>query len=80
MTTVRVKLFATLVDYRPGLKAGQVATIDLPDGAAVADLIRALGVPEPQVKLVFVNGIIRGRDHALGEGDEVGIFPPVGGG
>jgi molybdopterin synthase sulfur carrier subunit len=80
MTTVHTKLFATLRDYRPGLKIGEAFPVDLPDGATVADLVRQLGVPEKEVKLIFVNGLMRELDHVLADGDELGIFPPVGGG
>jgi molybdopterin converting factor small subunit len=39
-----------------------------------------LGLPEDEVKLVFVNALFREPAHMLANSDEVGIFPPVGGG
>ena len=80
MTTVHVKLFATLRQYKPGLGIGEAFPVDLPDDATVGDLVRHLDLPKDQVKLVFVNGLFKGLDHLLADGDEVGIFPPVGGG
>ncbi len=80
MITVHVKLFATLRRYSPGLKMGQALPVELPDGATVDYLIRQLGLPAEEVKMVFVNGLVRQRDHPLADGDELGIFPPVGGG
>ncbi len=80
MITVQVKLFATLRRYRPGLKMGQALAVELPAGATVGQLIRELGLPGEEVRMVFVNGLVRERDHPLADGDEVGIFPPVGGG
>jgi molybdopterin converting factor small subunit len=80
MITVYAKLFATLRTYRPGLKLGEVFPVDLPEGATVGQLLRQLGVPEEEVKMVFVNGIVRDREQVLAAGDELGIFPPVGGG
>ena len=80
MITVHVKLFATLRRVRPNLALGQSFAVALPEGATVADLIGELGLPEEEVKLVFVNATYRERDHVLSDGDEVGIFPPVGGG
>ncbi len=80
MITVHVKLFATLRRYSPGLKMGQALPVELPDGATVDHLIRQLGLPAEEVKMVFVNGLVRQRDHPLADGDELGIFPPVGGG
>jgi molybdopterin converting factor small subunit len=46
----------------------------------VGDLIRHLDLPDDQVKIVFVNAHFREADHVLADGDELGIFPPVGGG
>lgn len=80
MITVRVKLFATLRRVRSDLSPGESFAVALPEGATVADLIGALGLPEEEVKLVFVNGRSRQGDQMLLAGDEVGIFPPVGGG
>jgi len=80
MITVRTKLFATLRRYQPGLKIGEALSINLSDGATVEDLIRQLKLPADEVRVVFVNGTVRPPDHILCDGDEVGIFPPVGGG
>ena len=54
--------------------------MDLPDGTTVQDLIRHLELPEDQVKIVFVNALFRQMDHVLADGDELGVFPAVGGG
>jgi len=80
MITVHVKLFATLRQARPDVPMGQAFAIELPEGATVADLIRKLELPDKEVKLIFVNALFRERNHVLADGDEVGIFPPVGGG
>jgi molybdopterin converting factor small subunit len=84
MITVHARVFATLRRYQPELKIGEALPVNLSDGATVERLIRQLGLPRRQplchVKAVFVNGIIRLEDHVLSDGDEVGIFPPVGGG
>jgi len=80
MITVQVKLFATLRHYRPGLGIGEPFPVTLPAGATVEQLIAQVGLPTEEVKTVFVNGLFRGREYVLAEGDQVGIFPPVGGG
>ncbi len=80
MITVHVKLFATLRQYRPGLGIGERFPLELPAGASIHDLMRQLKLPEDQVKLIFVNGLYQDLEHGLVDGDEVGIFPPVGGG
>ena len=80
MITVEVKLFATLRRQFPDLKVGEAMSVELPEDATVAQLMKELGLPEEQVKVVFVNGIVQKGDHGLMDGDEVGVFPPVGGG
>ncbi|MEY3701598.1 MAG: hypothetical protein RLZZ467_467 [Gemmatimonadota bacterium] len=64
---------------------GSVVSVDIPEGATVAQLIEALGarvppgtpLPEP---MIAVNR--RYADHAttLRVGDEVAVIPPVAGG
>jgi len=80
MTMVHVKLFATLRRHYPDLGIGEAMDVDLTDGATVNQLLDHLDLPEKEVKVVFINGVVRGRDYTLTDGDEVGIFPPVGGG
>jgi molybdopterin synthase sulfur carrier subunit len=80
MITVRVKLYATLRDHYPGLGIGEAMAVALPDGATVGQLVRQLALPDDQVKVLFVNHVIRREDHQLAPGDVVAIFPPVGGG
>jgi molybdopterin converting factor small subunit len=78
--TVQVKLFATLRQRYPHLGIGEPMPVDLPEDATAAQLLAHLEIPDDQVKIVFVNHVIRGLDHVLVDGDDVGIFPPVGGG
>ena len=76
-----VRLYAALAGKRsPGIRAGDPIGTVLPDGAAVADLLSRLGLTTADVQTAFVNGRAQPLDHVLVEADEVGIFPPVGGG
>ena len=77
---VQVKVFATLRRYVQDAKAGIPFEVELPDQATVADLIKQLGLPSEEVKVTFVNGRSRSEDWRLEPNDEVGIFPPIGGG
>jgi sulfur-carrier protein len=77
---VRVKLFATLSRDRPGVSAGVPFEVELDDGATIQGLLRELRLPEGEVKVVFVHGRAREWDWRLSAGDELGIFPLVGGG
>lgn len=78
--TVQVKLYATLRRVRPGLGRGEPFRFEARQGATLGDLVRELALPPEEVKLVFVNGRARDEEYFLADGDQVGIFPPVGGG
>ena len=80
MITVQVKLFATLRRQYPDLQVGEARCVELPEEGTVGQLVEELDLPEEQVKVTFVNGTIRKESYHLSDGDEVGIFPPVGGG
>jgi sulfur carrier protein ThiS len=80
MITVQVKPFATLRRHFPELGIGEALSVRVPGDATVEQLLNKLDLPDDHVKVVFVNGTVRTRGHPLSEGDEVGIFPPVGGG
>lgn len=77
---IRVKLFATLTRHLAGAQSGTPLEINLPEDARLADLIKKLQLPSEEIKVVFVNGRARPFDWLLSPGDEVGIFPPIGGG
>jgi molybdopterin synthase sulfur carrier subunit len=80
MITVHAKLFAILRRHYLHLGIGEPMPVELPEGATVGDLVEHLRLPADQVKVVFVNNVIREAEHPLADGDELGIFPPVGGG
>jgi molybdopterin synthase sulfur carrier subunit len=80
MITVHAKLFAVLRRHYPHLGIGEPMPVELPEGATVGDLVEHLRLPADQVKVVFVNNVIREAEHPLANEDELGIFPPVGGG
>ena len=77
---VRVKVFATLCRYFSDVAPGIPFEMELPEGAAVADLVDRLKLPHKEVKVFFVNGRARPMDWPLKPGDDVGIFPLVAGG
>jgi molybdopterin converting factor small subunit len=74
--TVRVKLFATLKPYMPD----NAEAYPIGEATTVADLVQALALPQESVKLIFINSRRGGLDNTLKPGDQLGIFPPVGGG
>ncbi|MBW2603658.1 MAG: MoaD/ThiS family protein [Deltaproteobacteria bacterium] len=73
---ITINLFATLKKFTP------VSSDSYPinPGITVRELLDQLGVPEDEVKLVFINGVKNDVTATLNGGERVGIFPPVGGG
>lgn len=79
--TVRVQLFATLAAYLPAGSAERGgASVEVPDGATLSDLVAALGIPADLPRLALVNGREAEPGHRLAPGDEVALFPPLAGG
>lgn len=85
---VYVKLFSTLMRSVPDtlrasypqIRSGVPLTVELPQAATLNLLMDTLRVPRQEAKVIFVNGRAREPDYPLSDGDEVGIFPAVGGG
>ncbi len=77
---VQLKVFATLRKYLEDTPLGQGVEVELPAGSTIADLAERFRIPKDELKICFINGIICELDHPLIEGDEVGMFPPIGGG
>jgi molybdopterin synthase catalytic subunit len=74
---VAVKLFAALREQR----GAREVEIDLADGARVDDVWAALGLGDEPAGLVYaVNRTYVDRSHALADGDEIALIPPVSGG
>ncbi|HJW76480.1 MAG TPA: MoaD/ThiS family protein, partial [Thermoleophilia bacterium] len=73
---VTVRLFGGL-DVRA--RRDSVVQADLSAGG-VGDLIAGLGLPAAAVGLILVNGLHATPSSSLEAGDEVSLFPPIGGG
>ncbi|MCD4739336.1 MAG: MoaD/ThiS family protein [Anaerolineae bacterium] len=78
---IKVKFYASLQRYAPeGTPIGQPFAVELPEQSSIAALIVHLGIRPHETKVAFVDGRARAEIYRLKPGDEVGIFPPVGGG
>ncbi len=56
------------------------AMLTVPDSATVAELLAGLPVPAGSAHTAFVNGRHAERNQVLRDGDELSVFPAVGGG
>jgi len=81
---VAFKLFATLTDYLPPERKGNVLALDVDEGMTVQALIDRYQVPAKLAHLVLVNGVFvppgQRATYPLKEHDELAVWPPVAGG
>ena len=77
MARVVVKLYATLRSYAGGAPSIEV---DVEPGQTVADVLRQLGVPAEQTRIIFVNNRAGSLSQPLEGGERIGVFPAIGGG
>ncbi len=73
---IQLKLYATLRKYIPG----DDDEINIEPGSSVSDILKQLGIPDIEAKLIFIDGKKGAIDTILKGGERLGIFPPVGGG
>ena len=71
----KVKLFAYFRDNRFKEKLSEY-----PEGTTVADVVAALGINLDEVGILMINSRHCRPDQELQEGDQLAIFPVVGGG
>ena len=72
---VTVKLFA---NFRTNRFAQEIREYD--SAIMVGGIVEELGIPVPEVGIVFINGRNATMDQHLNDGDTLSLFPLVGGG
>jgi molybdopterin converting factor small subunit len=77
MPHVSVHLYATLRQYAGGAPS---ADVKIEPGQTVADVLRNLGIPLDQTRIVFVDHRAADVAYPLRGGERVGVFPAIGGG
>jgi molybdopterin converting factor small subunit len=77
---VEVKLFASFRDYLPEGSDRFCCKLTLNDSERVSDVLRKLGVPRDQPKIILINGVHGKEDDRLKDRDVLSVFPPVAGG
>lgn len=81
---ITFKLFATLTDYLPADRQGNVVEIEIADHATVGDVIAQFRLPEKLTHLVLINGNYIApaarASQPLRPGDTLAIWPPIAGG
>ena len=82
---ITFKLYASLTDYLPAeARRHNLVTLEVADGATIAQVIEPYGLPMKLVHLVLINGVYVPPEHrasrALVAGDVLAIWPPIAGG
>ena len=77
---IYVKLVGHLKKYTPSIVTGKNAPLQVKDGCTVKELVEELRIPADLPKLIAVNEMRIKSDHVLKDGDQIRIFPPIGGG
>ena len=77
MARVKVNLYATLRSHVGGAASVQV---DIEPGRTVREVLEQLGVPPGQSRIIFVNNRSSTLSHPLQGGEQIGVFPAIGGG
>ena len=73
---INIKLMGVLKDKTPA-----DGTLELPDGATIADALGVLDISTDTVQVCTVNGKLeRDLQRPLAADDEFSVVPPVGGG
>ncbi len=78
MITIHVRLLGMLRDKLPREAKGR-ASLELPDGATVADLLAQLEL-RGHLQVAINDTIVENEDTPLRSGDQVEIFRPAAGG
>jgi sulfur-carrier protein len=77
---VHCRLYASLRKYLPAGSAGDTVTVELADGATVADALAALGIPAHHARMAVSHNQQLELRAALRDEQELGLFPPLAGG
>jgi molybdopterin converting factor small subunit len=77
MSQVEVRLYAGLRAY---VKGATSVSVDIEPGETIARVLEKLSVPLNQTRIIFVNHRAANLDQELVGGEELGVFPAIGGG
>jgi sulfur carrier protein ThiS len=81
---ITLKLYATLRDYLPPDTPGSQLRLDLPEAATIPEALASVAVPPGLAHIVMINGrhVVRPQwgQRILRDGDELAVWPAIGGG
>jgi sulfur carrier protein ThiS len=77
---IQVALYAGLTRFLPRGAQNRTATLEVPDGATVLDVMRQLGVPDDVPCISVVDGKRATTEVVLRDRETLSLFPPLTGG
>jgi sulfur carrier protein ThiS len=77
---VKVMLFGHHARLLPPGASGNATSVDFEEGATIADVLDALGVPADGRSYVQLNGKREEATTTVVDGDEIRVIVPLGGG
>jgi len=77
MSKVHVKLYAVLRKHIGGAPSVEV---EIEPPCTIEQLLGQLGVPAEQTRIIFVDNRAARLADTLDGGEEIGVFPAIGGG
>lgn len=73
---IEIHLYASLQKRR----TNPAARCEIGDAKTVRELLLDIDIPEKEVAIIMINGKRRQLETKLSDGDEVSLFPLIGGG
>jgi sulfur carrier protein ThiS len=77
---VHVKMIATYIQHLPPGTEGNIATIDVPAGSTVKEIMTPFGIPLDDSSVIVLNGLTVDLDTPVSEGDTISAFSAIAGG
>ena len=77
MALVKLNAYATLRAYLGGAASKEM---EIEPGETVGVLLDRMGIPRDQTRIIFVNNRPANLSDRLEGGEQIGVFPAIGGG
>ena len=77
---VHVKLIATYLQHLPPGTEGNIATVDVPSGSTVGEVLMPFGIPLDDSSVIVLNGLTVPLHTPVSEGDTISAFSAIAGG
>lgn len=77
MARIKLNLYATLRSHLGGKPS---LDVEIEPGETIGQVLDRLGIPRQHTRIIFVNSRAAGLADPLQGGEQVGVFPAIGGG